>query len=39
MTDLRKNLKRYQDLHLEKTEIERLGDSHIDTLAAVNYKI
>ena len=38
MKDLRKNLKRYAHLHLEKTEAGRLGDSHIDTLANINEK-
>jgi hypothetical protein len=39
MTDLRKKLSRYKDLHLETTEIEKLGDSHIETLANMNVKI
>ena len=39
MKDLRKNLMRYQDLHLEKTDIERMGDSHIETLVGINSKL
>lgn len=38
MTDLRKNLKRYQDLHLEKTDVERIEGNPMDTLANMNYK-